>query len=77
MIYFLKTWEGGDILTALSSKALEILQGIDQTEFTNSDLTNNGFSKGEAQLAIKELEDECYIYIIGHYLTGNVTFKLS
>lgn len=69
--------EGGDILTALSSKALEILQGIDQTEFTNSDLTNNGFSKSEAQLAIKELEDECYIYITGHYLTGNVTFKLS
>ena len=50
-------------MTSLSEKALEILQASDQTIFTNSYLIKNGFSEATAKFAIKELEDDGYIFI--------------
>lgn len=63
-------------MTSLSEKALEILQASDQTIFTNSDLIKNGFSEATAKVAIKELEDDGYIFIRSKYISGNVSFEL-
>ena len=64
-------------MTSLSEKALEILQADkDKTEFSNSDLIENGFSVATAKVAIKELEEEGYIFISRTYVSGNVVFEL-
>ena len=63
-------------MTSLSEKALEILQASDQTIFTNSDLIKNVFSEATAKVAIKELEDDGYIFIRSKYISGNVSFEL-
>ena len=63
-------------MTSLSEKAVEILQASDQTIFTNSDLIKNGFSEATAKVAIKELEDDGYIFIRSKYISGNVSFEL-
>lgn len=64
-------------MTSLSEKALEILQADkDKTEFSNSDLIANGFSVATAKVAIKELEEEGYIFISRTYVSGNVVFEL-
>lgn len=63
-------------MTSLSEKALEILQASAQTIFTNSDLIKNGFSEATAKVAIKELENDGYIFIRSTYISGNVSFEL-
>ena len=64
-------------MSILSRKALEILQAqADKTEFTNSDLIQNGFSVATVKYAIDELEENGYISIERTFINGNVTFVL-
>ncbi len=64
-------------MTEIAEKALTVLQSFnDKTDFSNSDLTSNGFTENEAKLAIKELETNGYIVIRTTYISGNSSFKL-
>lgn len=64
-------------MSILSMKALEILQALDdKPEFFTFDLTSNGFSETTAKLAIKELEENGYIFISRTFVNGNVAFVL-
>ncbi len=65
-------------MTAIAEKALATLQAINEKDrYSNSDLISNGFSEGEAKLAISELEEHGHIAIITTYINGNVSFKLT
>lgn len=64
-------------MTSLSEKALEILQAnSEKSEFTNSDLIAKGFSTATTKVAIKELEENGYIFISRTFINGNVMFEL-
>lgn len=64
-------------MTAIAEKALSTLKAINKKgDYSNSDLTSNGFSENEAKLAISELEEHGFVAIITTYINGNVSFQL-
>lgn len=64
-------------MSELSQKVLKILQAnFENSSFTNSELVSKGFSKAETTTAIKELEENDYIYVKDVYVNGTLAYAL-
>lgn len=64
-------------MSELSQKVLKILQAdFENSSFIYSELTSKGFSKAEVTTAIKELEENDYIYIKDVYVNGIPVYAL-
>lgn len=64
-------------MSELSRKVLEILQAnFGNSSFTISELISKGVSKAEVTTAIKELEENGYIYVEKTYVNGTPAYAL-
>lgn len=64
-------------MSELSQKVLKILQAnFENSSFTDSELISKGFSKTETTTAIKELEENNYIYVKDVYVNGTPAYAL-
>lgn len=64
-------------MSDISKKVLEFLQAnFENSSFIRKELISNGFSEAEVTTALKELEENGYIYVEKTYVNGTTAYAL-